>query len=201
MGPSRSFHFYRTIHRSGGGPGGHRHYQLGGAPPGAAPGGQMVSATAIGIRRGVSAWAMEQTTPRKAWASSPPLWFPAAPLRTYQVPYWVILCCHLAIAGGTMAGGWRVVKTMGQKITKLNPFGGFAAETSRRYHPDRDGRRGHPGKHHPRNYRSHRRSGGGASYYCGPMGRYAANFLGLGADHSRRWGDGRGVLLPFVALD
>lgn len=51
-------------------------------------------------------------------------------LTTYQVPYWVILCCHLAIAGGTMAGGWRVVKTMGQKITKLNPFGGFAAETS-----------------------------------------------------------------------
>jgi len=51
-------------------------------------------------------------------------------MSTYQVPYWVILCCHLAIAGGTMAGGWRVVKTMGQKITKLNPFGGFAAETS-----------------------------------------------------------------------
>jgi inorganic phosphate transporter, PiT family len=51
-------------------------------------------------------------------------------LRSYVVPYWVILCCHLAIAGGTMAGGWRVVKTMGQKITKLNPFGGFAAETA-----------------------------------------------------------------------
>ncbi len=51
-------------------------------------------------------------------------------LTTYRVPYWVILCCHLAIAGGTMAGGWRVVKTMGQKITKLNPFGGFAADTS-----------------------------------------------------------------------
>jgi PiT family inorganic phosphate transporter len=47
-----------------------------------------------------------------------------------NVPYWVILCCHLAIAGGTMAGGWRVVKTMGQRITKLNPFGGFAAETA-----------------------------------------------------------------------
>jgi PiT family inorganic phosphate transporter len=42
----------------------------------------------------------------------------------------VILCCHLAIAGGTMAGGWRVVKTMGQKITKLTPFSGFAAETA-----------------------------------------------------------------------
>ena len=49
---------------------------------------------------------------------------------TYKVPDWVIICCALAMAGGTMAGGWRVVKTMGQRITKLNPFGGFAAETS-----------------------------------------------------------------------
>ena len=48
----------------------------------------------------------------------------------YAVPFWVIICCHMAIAGGTMAGGWRVVKTMGQKITKLNPFGGFSAETA-----------------------------------------------------------------------
>ncbi|MBZ5503421.1 MAG: inorganic phosphate transporter [Acidobacteriia bacterium] len=51
-------------------------------------------------------------------------------IRSYKVPDWVIICCALAMAGGTMAGGWRVVKTMGQKITKLNPFGGFAAETS-----------------------------------------------------------------------
>jgi PiT family inorganic phosphate transporter len=51
-------------------------------------------------------------------------------ITTYKVPDWVIICCALAMAGGTMAGGWRVVKTMGQRITKLNPFGGFAAETS-----------------------------------------------------------------------
>lgn len=51
-------------------------------------------------------------------------------LSKLEVPYWVIICCHLAIAGGTMAGGWRVVKTMGQRITKLHPFGGFAAETA-----------------------------------------------------------------------
>jgi PiT family inorganic phosphate transporter len=51
-------------------------------------------------------------------------------LSSYVVPFWVIICCHLAIAGGTMAGGWRVVKTMGQRITKLNPFGGFSAETA-----------------------------------------------------------------------
>src|SRR6516225_5200436 len=51
-------------------------------------------------------------------------------MKHYDVPYWVILCCHLAMAGGTMAGGWRIIKTMGQRITKLTPFGGFSAETA-----------------------------------------------------------------------
>jgi inorganic phosphate transporter, PiT family len=51
-------------------------------------------------------------------------------MRAYHVPYWVIITCHAAMAGGTMAGGWRVVRTMGQRITKLTPFGGFAAETA-----------------------------------------------------------------------
>jgi inorganic phosphate transporter, PiT family len=44
-------------------------------------------------------------------------------------PYWVIWSCYIAIALGTMFGGWRIVKTMGQKITKLKPVGGFCAET------------------------------------------------------------------------
>ena len=44
-------------------------------------------------------------------------------------PYWVILSCYLAIGCGTLFGGWRIVKTMGQKITKLKPVGGFCAET------------------------------------------------------------------------
>ena len=44
-------------------------------------------------------------------------------------PNWVIISCYVAIAAGTMFGGWRIVKTMGQKITKLRPVGGFAAET------------------------------------------------------------------------
>jgi PiT family inorganic phosphate transporter len=46
------------------------------------------------------------------------------------IPIWVILSAHAAIALGTLAGGWRIVKTMGQRITKLTPFGGFCAETS-----------------------------------------------------------------------
>ncbi len=44
-------------------------------------------------------------------------------------PMWVIISCYLAIGMGTMFGGWRIVKTMGQRITKLKPVGGFAAET------------------------------------------------------------------------
>ncbi len=44
-------------------------------------------------------------------------------------PTWTIVSCYTAIAAGTMFGGWRIVKTMGQKITKLKPVGGFCAET------------------------------------------------------------------------
>ena len=51
-------------------------------------------------------------------------------LDKFEVPLWVILVSHAAIAFGTMFGGWRIVKTMGSKITKLQPFGGFCAETA-----------------------------------------------------------------------
>ncbi len=46
-----------------------------------------------------------------------------------HLPIWVVIACYLTIAAGTMFGGWRIVKTMGQKITKLKPVGGFCAET------------------------------------------------------------------------
>jgi inorganic phosphate transporter, PiT family len=48
---------------------------------------------------------------------------------TDPLPWWVILSCYTAIGLGTLFGGWRIVKTMGQKITKLKPVGGFCAET------------------------------------------------------------------------
>ena len=47
-----------------------------------------------------------------------------------HVPLWVVLICHAAMGIGTMSGGWRIVKTMGMKITKLQPVGGFCAETA-----------------------------------------------------------------------
>jgi len=62
--------------------------------------------------------------------------FVAFPIKAFHlpdadhIPIWVILSAHAAIGLGTMAGGWRIVRTMGQRITKLTPFGGFCAETS-----------------------------------------------------------------------
>jgi PiT family inorganic phosphate transporter len=47
----------------------------------------------------------------------------------FYIPFWVVISCQAAIALGTMFGGWRIVKTMGQRITKLRPVDGFCAET------------------------------------------------------------------------
>lgn len=47
-----------------------------------------------------------------------------------EIPLWVVLAAHAAIGLGTLSGGWRIVKTMGSKITKLKPVGGFCAETA-----------------------------------------------------------------------
>ncbi|MEO7885711.1 MAG: inorganic phosphate transporter [Polaromonas sp.] len=55
-----------------------------------------------------------------------PVWMMAT---TEHLPIWVVIVCYIAIGFGTMFGGWRIVKTMGQKITKLKPVGGFCAET------------------------------------------------------------------------
>jgi len=49
---------------------------------------------------------------------------------TFHIPFWIVLLCHAVIALGTMCGGWRIVKTMGTKITKLRPMGGFCAESA-----------------------------------------------------------------------
>ena len=50
--------------------------------------------------------------------------------RDTPIDLWIVLSCHAAIALGTFLGGWRIVKTMGQRITKLKPFEGFCAETA-----------------------------------------------------------------------
>jgi inorganic phosphate transporter, PiT family len=54
----------------------------------------------------------------------------AKPGESPHVPLWVVLACHAAMGLGTLSGGWRIVQTMGMRITKLAPVGGFCAETS-----------------------------------------------------------------------
>jgi inorganic phosphate transporter, PiT family len=56
--------------------------------------------------------------------------FTAGYLKTFDIPFWVVLMAHAAIGLGTLSGGWRIVRTMGQKITALRPVGGFSAETA-----------------------------------------------------------------------
>ncbi|HEU5153860.1 MAG TPA: inorganic phosphate transporter, partial [Gemmatimonadales bacterium] len=58
------------------------------------------------------------------------LLFAAGYIDHFYIPWWVVLIAHAAIALGTLTGGWRIVHTMGSKITKLQPIGGFAAETA-----------------------------------------------------------------------
>jgi PiT family inorganic phosphate transporter len=58
------------------------------------------------------------------------LLFSAGIIKSFHIPLWVVLSAHAAIAMGTLSGGWRIVKTMGQKITKLRPIDGFCAETA-----------------------------------------------------------------------
>jgi len=55
--------------------------------------------------------------------------FAAGYIQTFYIPFWVVIAAHAAIGLGTLAGGWRIIHTMGSKITKLQPVGGFAAET------------------------------------------------------------------------
>jgi inorganic phosphate transporter, PiT family len=49
---------------------------------------------------------------------------------TFHIPFWVVVLCYTVIALGTVSGGWRIVRTMGTRITKLRPMGGFCAETA-----------------------------------------------------------------------
>ena len=51
-------------------------------------------------------------------------------MKEFHIPYWVILAAYAAIALGTLTGGWRIVRTMGTRITKLKPMGGFCAESA-----------------------------------------------------------------------
>lgn len=84
--------------------------------------GQLVSAAAYSLGHGGN-------DAQKTMGIISGLLFSAGYLGTeFRVPLWVVLSCHAAIALGTMSGGWRIVKTMGNKLSKLRPVDGFCAE-------------------------------------------------------------------------
>ena len=97
---------------------------------GATPGGvdrwfrrlQLISAGAFSLSHGTN-------DAQKTMGIVTGLLLAAGYIQVFKVPIWVILTAHAAIALGTLAGGWRIIHTMGSKITKLQPVGGFAAET------------------------------------------------------------------------
>ena len=111
--------------------------------------------------------------------------FAAGYIQTFDIPFWVVLAAHAAIGLGTLAGGWRIIHTMGSKITKLQPVGGFAAETGAAIsHSDRDADR-RAGQHDARDHRRDRRRRRDAAAVGGALGRRRPDRLGLGADDSR----------------
>ncbi len=84
---------------------------------------QLVSAAAFSLNHGAN-------DAQKTMGIISGVLFAAGYINEFYIPFWVVLLAHAAIALGTLAGGWRIIHTMGSKITKLQPVGGFAAETS-----------------------------------------------------------------------
>ena len=98
-------------------------------------------------------------------------------------PTWVIVACYFAIAAGTMLGGWRIVKTMGQRLTKLKPVGGFLPKVAA---PSRCFwlRRWEFGFHHAYHHRRDCRCRCGAAIFRRTLGRSRRHRLGVDPDHS-----------------
>ena len=103
----------------------------------------------------------------------------------FYVPFWVVLAAHAALGLGTMAGGWRIVKTMGMRITKLRPVGGFCAETAGALTLIGTAIGGIPVSHHAHDQRRDhgRRRASSASRPC--AGAWRAGSSGRGSSRSR----------------
>ena len=110
-------------------------------------------------------------------------------LSSFLIPFWVILICHAAIGLGTMAGGWRIVRTMGQKITKLKPVGGFCAETAGALTLLGTAVAGIPVQYNPYHHGGDHGSWGHAPAFFGALGRCESDRVGLGPDNSALSGD------------
>ena len=83
---------------------------------------QLVSAAAFSLNHGAN-------DAQKTMGIIAGVLYAAKYIDTFYIPFWVVLSAHAAIGLGTLAGGWRIIHTMGSKITRLEPVSGFAAET------------------------------------------------------------------------
>ena len=108
-----------------------------------------------------------------------------------HLPTWVVISCFLAIGIGTMFGGWRIVKTMGQRITKLKPVGGFAAECARFHHAVHGHVLRHSGFDHAHHHRRHHRRGHHARHFGRALGRRGQHRHRLDHHHPRLGGHRR----------
>jgi hypothetical protein len=111
------------------------------------------------------------------------LLFVGGVISTFQVPLWVVLCAHTAIALGTISGGWRIIKTMGQKITRLTPIDGFCAETAAAASIFLATSMGVPVSTTHRHHRRHLRGRVGKPLVRSALGCDAEYRRGLGAHH------------------
>lgn len=106
-----------------------------------------------------------------------------------SIPFWIVMMAHATIALGTVSGRWRIVHTMGSKITKLQPIGGFAAETSGAITPFTSSALGNPvstthvitGGHRERRHR--------ARQACRQLASGQPDRMGVGDHHPGRGAD------------
>ena len=96
----------------------------------AADGGSLVPPPAAPVGRPVQHRPRHQRCPENHGHHRHAAVFHRPPGSTFYVPFWVIISCYLAISLGTLSGGWKVIETLGMKMTKLKPVHGFSAETA-----------------------------------------------------------------------
>ena len=104
-----------------------------------------------------------------------------------RMPNWVPIACYAAIGIGTMSGGWKIVKTMGTKITKVTPFEGVAAETAGAVNLICNRSIKDSCEYHTYYYRCHYGSGRYQKIICGKMGCNSQPGMGMGTYHSYQW--------------
>ena len=111
-----------------------------------------------------------------------------------HIPLWIVLAAHTAIALGTAAGGWRIVKTMGTRITRLRPVRRVLRRNRGWDHGPAGVQSGSAGEHDTHDHRGHRGGRRGSAPVGGALGSGQADRLGLDPHHADERGD-RGVVV------